>query len=571
MSPVVKVNIIHSNPITNLKEMRRLIVKTVVLTLLVSGAAALGVNTLRDRPVASVSVNAAASEDTVSESDKEELHEVTESTPDFIEALYSEKVDFTHGRFANTAVYNGSFRSELTDDEKIVYDGFVENYIDNRRNESVTVYFNDTVTFDAGSYDETLEMLTDRSALSGVRDIALSAVAAFYLDHPDVFWIRSFDYTMTYRVDDNNVGYLESLTVISDPAYTNAYDDLHTVQSGIRTAVSEIEKSRASVSRYDTLRAIHDYIAQNASYDNEAAASTNTFAYGCSYTAAPVFGGGTRGKIFVCEGYSKALKILCDEFNIPAILVVGTGKTSSGSGAHMWNYVQMEDGNWYGVDVTWDDSLSSDLYFLVGSNTKVLEGSTFGQDHLPNDQIMTANTRNPLAYPSLSAERYTPLAVDPADMSLTMLGANIRVSDPYGIRFGVQIAKDEAYRAADIVEYGTLIIASNTLGSNELTLETENVRRIEAVNLYSEDDSQITYTGVLVGIPGGFFGTNVKGRGYLIYRDADGQEQVIYSDVAEKSFYGVAQTAYNSYSNVSEPTVEEKDIIVKLKEILDNR
>ena len=21
----------------------------------------------------------------------------------------------------------------------------------------------------------------------------------------------------------------------------------------------------------------------------------------------------------------------------------------------MWNYVQMEDGNWYAVDVTWDD------------------------------------------------------------------------------------------------------------------------------------------------------------------------------------------------------------------------
>lgn len=157
------------------------------------------------------------------------------------------------------------------------------------------------------------------------------------------------------------------------------------------------------------------------------------------------------------------------------------------------------------------------------------------------------------------------------DISLTTLGASIRISDPYGIRYGIQLKKDSAYKSTDIVEYGTLIIASGTLGNNELTIDTKSVRRIPAEVIYQEDSSQLTYTGVLINIPTSFFGTNVKGRGYLIYRDVEGVERVMYSAVAEKNFYGVAQSAYDSYSKITNPTAEQTAVIKKLKEILANR
>ena len=48
------------------------------------------------------------------------------------------------------------------------------------------------------------------------------------------------------------------------------------------------------------------------------------------------------------------MKILCDKENIPCILVVGNINLETNF-AHMWNYVQMEDGQWYAVDCTWDD------------------------------------------------------------------------------------------------------------------------------------------------------------------------------------------------------------------------
>lgn len=60
--------------------------------------------------------------------------------------------------------------------------------------------------------------------------------------------------------------------------------------------------------------------------------------------------------------------MLCDKANIPCALIGGIGNT----GAHMWNAVQMDDGKWYGVDVTWDDqdgiSQIIDTYFLKCSS-----------------------------------------------------------------------------------------------------------------------------------------------------------------------------------------------------------
>lgn len=59
----------------------------------------------------------------------------------------------------------------------------------------------------------------------------------------------------------------------------------------------------------------------------------------------------------VCEGYARALKVLCDKRSIPCVLYYGTasGNPQGTFELHMWNEVQMDDGNWYAVDVTWND------------------------------------------------------------------------------------------------------------------------------------------------------------------------------------------------------------------------
>lgn len=154
------------------------------------------------------------------------------------------------------------------------------------------------------------------------------------------------------------------------------------------------------------------------------------------------------------------------------------------------------------------------------------------------------------------------------DFDITMLGASVRVSDPYGIRFGIKIKKDTAFKNADIVEYGTLIIGSGTLGDKTLELKTESVLRIPAVNILNEDSSQLTYTGVLIDIPESFFSTDVTARGYIIYKDANGTKHIQYTDTATKNFNTVARSAYDAYNTLSDPTEEQTDILSKLESIL---
>ena len=197
----------------------------------------------------------------------------------------------------------------------------------------------------------------------------------------------------------------------------------------------------------------------------------------------------------------------------------------------------------------------------------------FSQDHINDGQVMTIPTKFSMVYPPLSESAYSRYIVDAnPKITLTTLGASIRVSEPYGIRFGIQIKRDEALNSVHYIpEFGTLIIPSTTLGDNELTINTPNVRKIKADNIYSQDETQYTYTGVLIKIPQSFFGTNIKGRGYLIYiDDATGEEHIIYSKTVERSFYWVAQAAYDKYSAIENPSESDKAILRKLREFLNN-
>lgn len=115
------------------------------------------------------------------------------------------------------------------------------------------------------------------------------------------------------------------------------------------------------MSEYEIVKTYHDYLVNQTTYQN---------AGPTSYDAGGVLLDGAG----VCDGYSKALDLLCYLSNIDCVRVAGTAK---GQG-HAWNKVQV-DGQWYNVDVTWDDPTSSRPvlrydYFLVSD-------ATLSQDH----------------------------------------------------------------------------------------------------------------------------------------------------------------------------------------------
>lgn len=147
------------------------------------------------------------------------------------------------------------------------------------------------------------------------------------------------------------------------------------------------------------------------------------------------------------------------------------------------------------------------------------------------------------------------------DISLTAMGGSVRVIEPFGLRFGIKLEKNEAYskHIREIKEYGTLIIPAKNLGSAELTVNTEKAQKAKAVNIYSEDENGITFTCVLVGIPKASFNSDIVGRGYLVYTDINGAEKVLYTDVIVRSFEQVAQSAYKRYAaNENRSAADEK-------------
>lgn len=167
----------------------------------------------------------------------------------------------------------------------------------------------------------------------------------------------------------------------------------------MNTIVGQIDKSG---SRYEQLVQIHDWLTNNNACNTSVSDNipwSALSALSASYQP-------------VCAGYAKAFKMLCDGLNIPCVLVSGTGILDSGSEGHMWNYVQMEDGKWYAVDVTWDDPVGGSGnqsgfehhgYFLVGSDT-VVDGRSFASSH-QTDALKKPNGGG-FVLPSLSTNAY---------------------------------------------------------------------------------------------------------------------------------------------------------------------
>lgn len=103
-----------------------------------------------------------------------------------------------------------------------------------------------------------------------------------------------------------------------------------------RRVADIISKLSAYKTDMDKIKFFHDEIIANCSYSIDGEYSDN--AYGAL----------VDGKA-VCEGYSRALLLLCKRAGINCILVTGYAGEE-----HMWNMVEIS-GKWYHIDLTWDD------------------------------------------------------------------------------------------------------------------------------------------------------------------------------------------------------------------------
>lgn len=258
--------------------------------------------------------------------------------------------------------FTDCYGSQLNGNAKFVYDSMVENYVTQGKVGAYTIDFSEAITFVTlgttnGSGGLDWNSSDNAEYQQKINYIMQAAYDAFIYDYPEIFWMSTFRYGLKISFSGGNGSYTGSVSqirLIPSESYEGSSEEIAVFRSSVNQTVDNLGIS-GTASREEGVKIIHDYLCSVLTYGN----NSETWAH----SAAGVF---LKGGTVVCEGYAKAFKLLCDRFEIPCILVVGDA-----GGGHMWNYVQMEDGNWYLVDVTWDDqqSQTQDAYLLAGSDS----------------------------------------------------------------------------------------------------------------------------------------------------------------------------------------------------------
>lgn len=310
---------------------------------------------------------------------------------------------YTESPFAlfSLDAYEGSYGSELSEEQKALYDALEDYYLDADGNFSNGT--TDALTF---TYPEEYTAESEEDYIDLKNELMLNigyAYWAFVYDHPEVYWAGAVKMGLGGTQSGTTYKLTTAKFDISEK-YSGAQSELEAYKAGVNAAVEKIRTSAASDGRQDILKSIHDWLCSTLSYNYDAISSANldSDAYKYVYSNGAVF---TGKYSVVCQGYAEAFKVLSDQFEIPCADIVGTASGTS----HMWNYVQMEDGNWYAVDCTWDDQTAiSYTYFLCGADSMGFH-DTFSNEHVEKPCFST-NESIIFIYPSLSATAYANLA-----------------------------------------------------------------------------------------------------------------------------------------------------------------
>ncbi len=162
-----------------------------------------------------------------------------------------------------------------------------------------------------------------------------------------------------------DAGQINVLPTYTESTVAECYDELQRVLDNLEFDTSN---------RYNFVKSVHDYLCNNVIYPD---IPSDKYVGECH----DAYGALVNGYA-VCQGYAEAFKLICDKYKIPCIYISGTAN----GGNHGWNAVQMDDGKWYLIDITWDDQGSYLFYdyFLCGLNSvdTYFGGNAFSASHV---------------------------------------------------------------------------------------------------------------------------------------------------------------------------------------------
>lgn len=137
--------------------------------------------------------------------------------------------------------------------------------------------------------------------------------------------------------------YTQILALTENPAAATLYATR--MAKELNLALNDILKQQTSsdMGDYEKEKAIHDYMVTNYKFD------TSVTVYDLEHPSQSVEGLILYNK-GICQGYSEVFDLLMKKIGITSQMVWGQASGEN----HVWNMVKLS-GEWYMVDVTWDD------------------------------------------------------------------------------------------------------------------------------------------------------------------------------------------------------------------------
>lgn len=179
-------------------------------------------------------------------------------------------------------------------------------------------------------------------------------------NYPDLYFV-SFLYQY-YIYDD---GTLASVVPIYSMDESEMAQTQGLIDAEVEKACADIEDGMCDL---DKIITVHDYFTANYKYDYK---NLNDGSYMRKFSIAALF----IDKMAVCQGYGLGFQYVLNKLGIECVTVQSSAMN------HLWNLVQLENGSWYHIDVTWDDptqdwysgtvpTMSDDEYELLVGNIK---------------------------------------------------------------------------------------------------------------------------------------------------------------------------------------------------------
>lgn len=180
-------------------------------------------------------------------------------------------------------------------------------------------------------------------------------VYAIDLDNPHMFYV--------------DFGNIKIKTVLGMIVVTVTYfynqNEVAQIQPKIHKTTNNILKRVRGTTAYEKVLSLHDVLAENILYDDNAADDIDKY-----YLKSNTILGVLFFKTAVCEGISKTFKLLLNMLDIKCLIVAGdTDENAAKDVKHAWNIVKI-DGASYHIDLTWDVNRSfpnaiSHVYFCL--------------------------------------------------------------------------------------------------------------------------------------------------------------------------------------------------------------